>query len=221
MYLTPCGVPRNSDGSESSRASGRGIDESVDEERLDEKFRYSTYRRKRSKLFAIKLGLFLLLWAAAWTSFPDLGDDVSAIGAAAGFCCWALIPYAAYALVALICAPYKIVWTARRLRACRSSFWRWTATWAATIVARFALFVLCPLTFLTALCKQDIVAVGVFLIFLILSPVATILAYELEKVALRKPGASLNGLAKAFFGLGEPSDEIGLIDASRVDRTGG
>ncbi|MBP5622840.1 MAG: hypothetical protein J6X44_12585 [Thermoguttaceae bacterium] len=181
-----------------------GTDEPVDEERLDEKFRYSTYKRKRSKLFAIKLGLFFLLWTAGWTSFPDPGDDVSAIGAAAGLGYWALIPYAAYALAALICAPFKIVWTARRLRAHRSSFWRWASAWSATIIARFALFALCPLTFLTALCKQDVVAVGVFLIVLVLSPVATIFAYELEKVALRKPGASLNCLARTFFGLGEP-----------------
>ncbi|MBP5622841.1 MAG: hypothetical protein J6X44_12590 [Thermoguttaceae bacterium] len=175
--------------------------DSAKEESLDKEVRYSTYKRKRTILFVVKMILlFLILRTIPLKDYVEVAikestilKDYVKVSSIKEFL-WLrnlnglLI---AYSIAALICAPFKIAWTTRRLRAVGSSVPRWFGAWSFTIVARLLLFGIVPLGALT-LAFFDVgpsIYGDLFFLDVIVAPWLTSRAYSTERVALRAPGA--------------------------------
>ena len=172
--------------------------DSAEEESLDKEVRYSTYQRKRTVLFVVKIVLFALLWAGFLCFFFANAGDGREFQPTPLFL---LVPFVAYAIPATICAPYKIRLTKRRLLAVGASVSRWFWAWFFTIFARFWLFVLCPVAlFFGAFNDTGNLAITYVVLFVfVMGPFLTSLAYATERVALRKPGASMRKYWRSFI----------------------
>ncbi len=147
---------------------------------------FGAYLFKRTILFAIKIALFVLIW-----KLDPLGRFVETKKTLFAL----LVPFVAYALAALICAPFKIVLTVRRLREVRSSLTRWLLAWFLTIVARIWLGV-CPagLFFLMFYDYGPTIYPRLVIMAISMAPLATSAAYAFEFFLLRKPDAKFYDL---------------------------
>ncbi|MBR4753019.1 MAG: hypothetical protein IKX88_14810 [Thermoguttaceae bacterium] len=170
--------------------------DSAKEESLDKEVRYSTYKRKRTILFLVKIVLFVLLW----TAFRSFLFAMTRNGRDWPTALMILLsPFVAYALAALICAPYKIKLTKRRLRAVDAPISAWFRAWIFTIVARLWLFAACPVAFFFgAFNDEGNPAITYIVLFvLITAPWLTSRAYSTERVALRAPGSRVKRTSNA------------------------
>lgn len=145
---------------------------------------FGAYMLKRTVLLAIKIVLFALILFYCWKFdlFKHLAEFKSLPFLEL------LIPHAAYAIAALICAPFKIALSERRLRDVGSSRSLWFLAWFLTIVARFWLSLYPAGFFFAAFCDSGPTVVP-FIVLLVmnLAPLATVAAYAFEFSLLWKP----------------------------------
>ncbi len=164
----------------------------VDEESLDETVRYSTYKRRRTILFVVKVSLFLLFLAAIsllnYLKTRD-SEDVAVILQRV-LNPW--VPLYAYIIAAIICAPFKIALTKRRLCAVGVSISRWYLSWLFTIFARFLLYCAIPMGFraLVLLFDHDCNFYwNLYQLYILFVPFLVCYAYWKEKTVLRAPSS--------------------------------
>ena len=161
---------------------------------------FGAYMIKRTILFAIKIVLFAIVWVLSPKFYPDLVDGASAYFGVDERIFGLLLPIVAYAIAALICAPFKIALTVRRLEGRLSLTFYWFLAWGVTIFARLWIVVLCPVGFFSLLFYDSgpMIYAKIILYVVLLGPFVAGLAYALELIMLWKPGVKFRDLRKSF-----------------------
>lgn len=169
----------------------------VEEESLDESFPYSTYKRMRTILFIVKVSLFLLFLAAIsllnYLKTRDSEDATVILQRVLNP--W--VPLYAYIIAAIICAPFKIALTKRRLCAIGVSISHWYLSWLFTIFARFLLYCAIPMGFraLVLLFERDCTFYwNLYQLYVLFVPFLVCYAYWKEKSVLRAPSSKKKSL---------------------------
>ncbi len=168
---------------------------------------FGAYMLDRTILFAYKIVLFTLVWVLSPKFYPGLVDRATAffdvdenVFTMIKGVLTLLKPLFVYAIAAMICAPFKIALSVRRLQGRLSTTLGWLAAWALTILTRFWLFTFCPAG-LFFLCFYDYgpnIYPKIVIAIMSFTPYAVAFAYAIELIMLWKPGVKFRDLRKSF-----------------------